>query len=315
MYIIVSDVDSGHASGIASDILTYCPNAIIETRIESFSVTAAYVLTASIVDGIARATTGLSDSRITEIKQLWDIGVWVVHALGSNSNVYDSDPTYLGEGIVTRSPGTSYGPGIEFTVASASNQSQSTGYMAGMFGQIRHQNSWSIEITRQSLREKSDNWSTGWNSNTGFGNADFLQAVSGSNTYLLNTITSISSSNQGNYTYLFDYTNISSSYNQELVILSVSGNISSSLDSGTIIYESTNTGSSFLYENSTFTGSLFFGVYSSGSNPSVSRLENYSLYSMSFSYAQSAGAQFIGSGFANFYKGENYTPGTKTYIS
>lgn len=314
MYIVVSDTDSGHASGIASDILSYCPTATIETRIELFGFTVAYALTASAVDGVVRATTGLNDARIAEIKTLWDIGKFVIHAHGSNSNILISDPTYLGEAIIARAPGTSYGPGIEITVASGSTQSDATGYLGGMFAQTMIQNSWNLETTRQALREKSDNWGTGWNQSTGFGSVDFLQAISGSNTYLLNTVTSISGSDNGNYNYQFDFTNISSSYIQELVVFSTSGSISSSFSSGIKLYDTIDTGSTYIYPNTTFTGSLVFGVYSSGSSPQYSRLESYSLSSLNFSYSTVPIAKFAGSGSARFYKSVNYTPGTKIRI-
>lgn len=271
--IVVSDVDSGHATDIATNILSYCPTAEIEIRIEDLYFSVLYALDNN-VDGIVRASTGLDDGRVSGLSPAWNNNIWIIHAHGSNSNTELTEPTYVGEMFVARAPNTSYGDGIEFTVQGSSNQSNATGFLGGMVAEIITQNSWSLSETRQALRETSDGWIDGWNKNVGYGTTDFNSAISNSNSYLLNTAKTFYTSS-GNYFYNFSWTSISSSNYNSVVFFDTEPNISSSIDDGRIIYSGTS--SNYIYDynitgSNYDTGSYYVSFFNSGS---YSRLESW----------------------------------------
>ena len=200
MKILVSDVEQNHADTCKSKIEEECPTASVTTRIESLSASVTWAL-ANRVDIISRSTTGLSDSRNeNEGDTAWEgaevegefsdefswefdrsgtFRVGIVHALGSNSHILDTDPSRL-DVISACSAGdgagncdASYGAGLEFFSDEETTQSYSTARIAGIIGQIMLDNpSWNFHDARQALRQTASFYSTGWVADGGYGAID-----------------------------------------------------------------------------------------------------------------------------------------------
>lgn len=268
MKIIVSDTDAGHGSTMQSIIASWCPDAIIDIRVESFSESVAYARSNG-YHLISRSTTGLNDSRIdTEGSASLAGNVYSVHSHQSNTNELISNPSKIGSIVCVRATGTSYGPGAEFTLTE-SNQSNATSTIAGMLAKIVHETSKSFDDARQALRESSTNWNLGWNINDGFNNPDFSTAYSAStNEYNLNTIRNISFNNS--YNQVTINWEASPSGSKYLVRYVNPITINSSVSGGLVLYYGENT--SYTYTHS-LSQIAYFGLFVSGSN--ISRLETF----------------------------------------
>lgn len=274
MKIIVSDADAGHGSSMQSRISAWCPDAIVDVRIESFSESVAYARSNG-YHLVSRSTSGLNDSRIdTEGSSALAGNVYTVHSHNSNDNTLINNPSKIGSIICVRAAGTSYGPGAEFTLTE-SNQSNATSTFAGMLAKIVHETSKSFDDARQALRESSTNWSSGWNMNDGFNNPDFSIAYSASiNAYSLNTVRNVSFNNS--YSRVIINWEASPSGSKYLVRYLNPININSSVSGGLILYSGENT--SYIYTHS-LSQIAYFGLFVSSSN--ISRLESFTTGSVS----------------------------------
>ncbi len=202
MKILVSDVDQAHADACKNKILEECPTAVVTTRLESLSASIDYALL-NHIHIISRSTTGLSDSRNeNEGDTAWagvnvsgkvgsaiigasKIGgdiifrVGIVHALGSNSHIRDTDPSRLD--IISAVSGgdgsghcvASYGPGLEFFCNEETTQSYSTARIAGIIGQLMIDHpDWNFHDARMALRQTASFYNTAWIEDGGYGAVD-----------------------------------------------------------------------------------------------------------------------------------------------
>ncbi len=204
MKILVSDVNQTHADANKAKVEAECPTATVTTRIETLAASVIF----AIANGyaiISRSTTGLSDSRNeNEGDTAWtggevnsafssafssafgggSIQVGIVHSLGSNSHVRDTDPSRLdiisaiSAGDGSGNCDASYGPGLEFFHDDESTQSYSTARIAGIIGQlIVDHPSWSFHDARQALRQTASNYASGWLEDGGYGYVDKTAAT------------------------------------------------------------------------------------------------------------------------------------------
>lgn len=202
MNILISDIDQTHANTCKSKIEEECPTVTATTRLESLSASVTYSISNDI-DIISRSTTGLSDSRNeNEGDTAWagidedsvygsavygtnkyTKRVGIVHALGSNSHVRDTDPSYLD--IISAISGggagncvASYGPGLEFFHDDETTQSYSTARIAGIIGQMMIDHpSWNFHDCRMVLRQTASFYSIGWKEDGGYGAVDKTAAT------------------------------------------------------------------------------------------------------------------------------------------
>jgi len=205
MKILVSDVEEAHANACKNKIEEECPTAEVIIRWdphESLNNSVVYALSHD-VDIISRSTTGLSDARnenegdnawaglnpnskiglavIGTDKINWRVGI--VHALGSNSHIRDTDPSRL-DIICAVSGGdgsgncvASYGPGLEFFCDEETTQSYSTARIAGIIGQLMIDHpTWNFHDARQALRQTASFYNTGWVEDGGYGAVDKVSA-------------------------------------------------------------------------------------------------------------------------------------------
>jgi hypothetical protein len=126
---------------------------------------------------IIRSYTG-----VYSFKLEWDAavnaGIAVVHAHGSNSNVFLSNPPFLISAITVGGGTTtnvrSYGPGLEIfdaTVASETEESWTTAVIAGRLANILDDNpTYNIWDARQHLRQQATLYSN-WTQANGYGKA------------------------------------------------------------------------------------------------------------------------------------------------
>lgn len=297
MKVIVSDTQLSHGNTMKSLIQSWVPDATIDVRVESIESSLNY----AIINGyhiINRSTSGLSDSRIETVGDVaYSSSIQVVHALGSNSYFFSTNPTKIGSIIVARTVNTSYGNGVEFTTTE-SNQSNSTAIICGMISKIVHEISCSFDEARQRLRESCNNWNSGWNYLTGYGIPNFNQAYSSSAQYELATITKIIAQSWF-YKSIFSWESLLNK-NHVIVIFNNKPNLDTPISSGSLIYAGMDT--NYLYNNN-LDGDYYYGFYNSGSK--TSRLDTYSTGSINFKNKvriKGSGVTIIkGTGITNIY--------------
>ena len=273
MKILVSDSNAGHAATMEANILSICPTADVDIRIETFTNSVAYAISDGTYNGICRATTGLSDLRIeTDGRDANDNGIWVVHAHAGNTLTEYADPSYIGSIIAVRGITNSYGPGVEFTTDDTT-ESNATSFITGMIAQMLVvSSSWSIYDARQALRQTANSWSAGWGKTVGFGQVDWQSGLSMSQGSLL-PVNSI-----GDLQFSIGYGYLSASwksfitesgYQYVVSIYTTAPTLASGPTSGTILW----TGSpSESLCTSSLEGDYYGSVFVSGS---YSRLESY----------------------------------------
>ena len=205
MKILVSDTEQSHANACKAIIEAECPTATVTTRIETLATSVNYALFTNI-DIISRSTTGLSDSRNeNEGDTAWEGGVdvpsgWtgfssafssafgmgecgdsvgIVHALGSDSHVRDTDPSRLdiisacSAGDGSGNCDASYGTGLEFFHDEETTQSYATARIAGIIGQMMIDHpTWNFHDCRMALRQTASLYATAWVEDGGYGYVD-----------------------------------------------------------------------------------------------------------------------------------------------
>ena len=107
---------------------------------------------------ICRATTGLSNSRITtsgDEAEKWNI--ILVHAHGSNDYIELTDPSYVGSIWAARNATSSYGAGVEFIIPDVDNQSNATSTMAGYVSKFMDSYVTTVANLRTLFRDTASN--------------------------------------------------------------------------------------------------------------------------------------------------------------
>lgn len=191
MKILVSDMigEQANANACKAIIDAECPAATeVTTRLESLSASIAWAI-ANGYEIISRSTTGLNDARNeNEGDTAWAgdeiIKVGIVHSLGSNSHIRDTDPSYL-DIICSVSAGdgsgncdASYGLGLEFFYNDETDQSYATARIAGIIGQMMIDHpTWNFHDCRMALRQTASLYATGWVEDGGYGYVDKVAAT------------------------------------------------------------------------------------------------------------------------------------------
>lgn len=277
MKILVSDVDQSHGNTCKSKVETECPTADVVVRLESLSSSITWAKNNS-VDIVSRSTTGLSDSRNEyEGQDAEDNGIGVVHALGSNSHVRDTNPSDLdlisavsgGSGNTIQA---SYGPGLEYFNPDESTQSYSTARTAGIIAQLMIDNpTWNFHDARQALRQTAHLYSTGRIEDGGYGSQDKTAAGNVATLDLSSPIRKSFSSEDDNVNVLFSWKNNPQSDFNNTVIAMFDSEPTRDQAPGQIIYEGT--AEEYNY-TSNVTGNKWFAFYTRDSSNNYSKIEN-----------------------------------------
>ena len=175
--VICSGVDQSHEESMKAIIEAIYPSAQITIRIEDISASVTYAKENG-YGVICRATTGLSNSRITtsgDKAEKWNI--IVVHAHGSNDYIELTDPSYVGSIWAVRNATSSYGAGVEFTIPDVDNQSNATSTMAGYVSKFMDSYVTTVANLRTLFRDTASNGGVHQNAN-GYGTVDWIAVES-----------------------------------------------------------------------------------------------------------------------------------------
>ncbi len=144
----------------------------VDILINSFSASVDYAI-AHGYGVVCRATTGLTDARITNDGDKAEANdIICVHAHGSNSNIELAEPTSVGSIWVVRDSDGSYGNGVEFTIPGTTTESGATAIMAGYVAKFMNTYVVTIAALRTLFRNTASNGGT-WQKENGYGTVDF----------------------------------------------------------------------------------------------------------------------------------------------